>query len=252
MDVRGLVALVTGASSGVGRATAELLAARGVTVCVHGRDGAALAELAARLHGIPLAVDLAQPDGSRVLAERALAAAGRVDLLVANAGLGYAGDLSTMDSDRIRELVAVNLTAPMELTRLLLPDLLARRHGALVYVTSIAGRTGVAGEAVYSATKAGLDAFAESIRLELRGSGVRVGVLVPGVIETPFFERRGRPYARRTPRPLPAGLAATRLVRLIESGAAEAYLPRWLSLPVAIRSVLPGVYRSLAARLGES
>jgi short-subunit dehydrogenase len=130
--------------------------------------------------------------------------------------------------------------------------MVARGSGHLVYVTSIAGRTGVAGEAVYSATKAGLDAFAESLRLELHGTGVSVGVLIPGVVATPFFERRGRPYTRRRPRPLAADTVAAALVRLIETGDAEAYQPRWLRLPVAIRGTAPGLYRRLARRFGGS
>ena len=246
------VALVTGASSGLGRATAERLAARGARVLVHGRDESALAKLAKDLNATAIALDLGQPGAGRQLADQAIEAAGRVDLLVANAGTGYAGQLSTMEELRPAELVAANLTAPIELTRALLPGMLERAGGRLVYVTSIAGRTGVAGEAVYSATKAGLDAFAESLRFELTDQPVTVGVFVPGVIATPFFERRGRPYTRSTPRPLPVGRAADALLRLIDGRADEAYLPGWLRLPVAIRGVAPGLYRRLASRFGES
>jgi short-subunit dehydrogenase len=252
MLVRGAVVLVTGASSGLGWATAERLAARGATVLAHGRNEAALASLASRTGAIPLAEDLAIPGAAQRLARKALGVDGRVDLLVANAGAGYAGKLSTMDNARITDLIATNLTAPMELTRELLAPMLERGRGGLYYVGSIAGRTGVSGEAVYSATKAGLDTFAASLQLELRGTGVRVGVLVPGVIATAFFERRGRPYGRMRPRQLPVESAATALLRLIETGAAQRYLPRWLGLPVAIRFTAPGLYRRLAGRYGES
>ena len=250
METRGAVALVTGASSGLGRATAERLAARGATVIAHGRDEAALESLAKRTGAIPLVEDLAEPGAAWRLAERARMY--RVDLLVANAGSGYAGDLSTMDGTKIAGLIAANLTAPIELTRALLPAMLERGRGGLFYVASIAGRTGVAGEAVYAATKAGLDTFATSLRQELTGKGVEVGVLVPGVIATAFFERRGRPYGRMRPRLLPVDSAAHALVRLIETGAAERYLPRWLGLPVAIRFTAPALYRGLAGRYGQS
>jgi len=250
METRGAVALVTGASSGLGRATAERLAARGATVIAHGRDEAALESLAKRTGAIPLVEDLAEPGAAWRLAERARMY--RVDLLVANAGSGYAGDLSTMDGTKIAGLIAANLTAPIELTRALLPAMLERGRGGLFYVASIAGRTGVAGEAVYAATKAGLDTFATSLRQELTGKGVEVGVLVPGVIATAFFERRGRPYGRMRPRLLPVDSAARALVRLIETGAAERYLPRWLGLPVAIRFTAPALYRGLAGRYGQS
>ena len=252
MLVRGAVVLITGASSGLGWATAELLAARGATVLAHGRNEAALTSLASRTGAIPLAEDLAEAGAAQRLAQKALAVRDRVDLLVANAGIGYAGPVSTMDEARMRHLVAANLTAPMELTRELLPPMLERGRGGLYYVGSIAGRMGVSGEAVYSATKAGLDTFATSLRLELHGTGVSVGVLVPGVIATAFFERRGRPYGRMRPRQLPVESAANALLRLIETSAAQRYLPRWLGLPVAIRFTVPGLYRRLAGRYGES
>ncbi len=252
MQIRGTVALVTGASAGIGRHAAEQLAARGARVLAHGRDEAALASLTRDIDAVALIEDLSRPGAGVRLAEQAVAAAGRVDVLVANAGTGYAGELSTMDEDGIAGLVATNLTAPLQLTRALLPAMLERGGGALTFVSSIAGRTGVAGEAVYAATKAGLDAFAESLRFELRGTGVSVGVLVPGVVATSFFDRRGRPYARTRPRPSPAGPVAAALVRLIETGHAEAYRPGWLRVPVALRGVAPGIYRSLAGRFGGS
>ncbi len=252
MEIQGTVALVTGASSGVGRATALALAERGATVLLHGRNRSALDELAARTGGTAVVEDLAEPGAARRLADQAQAVADRVDVLVANAGAGFAGALSTMDDAGPPRLIAANLTAPVELTRFLLRPMLARGRGSIVFVTSIAGRIGVADEAVYAGTKAGLDVFAESLRLELHGSGVAVGVLVPGVVATEFFARRGRPYDRVRPRPLPAELAAAAVVRLIETGNAETYLPRWLRLPVTVRSVAPALYRRLATRFGGS
>jgi short-subunit dehydrogenase len=155
-----------------------------------------------------------------------------------------------MPQDTVDRLQTVNLGAPIALTRALLPGMRERGRGRLVFVTSIAGRLGVAGESVYAATKAGLDCFAESLRLELRGTGVTVGVVVPGVVDTPFFERRGAPCPRRRPRPIPATAVADAVARCVETGAAEIYAPRWLRLPVAVRGVLPGPYRRLAARFG--
>jgi short-subunit dehydrogenase len=245
--IAGSVALVTGASSGIGREVARRLAADGATVLAHGRDAAALAELDA----VPLIADLAVPGAGARLAEAALAAAGRVDIVVGNAGLGWAGPFAEMPPESAARLLAVNLAAPIDLTRALLPSF-GDRPGYLLFVTSIAGRTGVAGEAVYSATKAGLDSFAECLRFELHGRPVRVGVVVPGVVDTAFFARRGRPYARARPRPIPAGRVADRIVGMIRRGGAESYTPGWLRLPVAVRGTLPGVYRRLGARFGGS
>jgi short-subunit dehydrogenase len=250
--IRDSVVLVTGATSGIGRSTAEELARRGARVVVHGRDATAVAELAERIGAAPVTADLAQPEQTARLATETLAVAGRVDIVVANAGVGYFGPFGQMPTHDIESLVEVNLTAAVRLTRALLPAMVDRGNGYFAYVSSIAGRIGVAGESVYAATKAGLDVFAESLRLELRGSGVGVGVLVPGVVATSFFDRRGRPYGRTMPKPLPVGLVADRIVRMIERDSAEAYEPGWLRLPVAVRGVAPAVYRALAARFGGS
>ncbi|MFI5610808.1 SDR family NAD(P)-dependent oxidoreductase [Amycolatopsis sp. NPDC051903] len=242
-------ALVTGASSGIGEATARLLAEAGTHVLLHGRDRDRLAALAGELRGTVLDADLADPEAAGKLAERALAVTGGVDVLVNNAGLGWAGPLPELPAEHLARLVAVNLTAPLELTRALLPGMLARGRGRIVFVTSIAGRTGVAGEAVYAATKSGLDAFADSLRFELHGTGVTVGVVVPGVVRTAFFERRGRPYARTTPRPVSAQRVAAAVVRAAAKPG-DYYVPRWLRVPVALRGAVPGAYRALATRFG--
>lgn len=246
MRIQGAVALVTGASSGIGWAAARRLAEAGARVVAHGRDGDRLAELS-RLTGAAVVTgDLSDPASAARIAEQA----GPVDILVNNAGIGWAGAFLDMPGDEVARLVGVNLTAPIELTRAVLPGMLARGAGHLMFVTSIAGRMGVAGEAVYSATKAGLDSFAESLRFELAGTPVQVSVLVPGVVDTAFFDRRGRPYDRRRPRPLPPEVVADTLVKGIAAGRAELYAPRWLRLPVVVRGTIPGVYRRLAARFG--
>jgi short-subunit dehydrogenase len=246
--LRGAVVLVTGSSSGIGAASAVKLARSGARVIVHGTDAARVVELAGRIDAVPLTADLSQPAGADRLAEAALSVAGRVDVLVNNAGVGWAGRFADMSHADLSRLVAVNLVAPIRLTRALLPQMVSAGAGQLVFVTSIAGRVGVADEAVYAATKAGLDVFAESLRLELRGTGVGVGVLVPGAVRTAFFDRRGQPYDRRWPRLLPPQKVADALVQLIATGRAEWYVPRWLRLAVAVRGVLPGGYRRLAAR----
>jgi len=247
MRIQGAVALVTGASSGIGWAAARRLAQAGARVVAHGRDGDRLAELS-RLTGAAVVTgDLSDPAAAAAVVHQA----GAVDILVNNAGIGWAGAFPDMSGSDVALLVGVNLTAPIELTRAVLPGMLARRTGHLMFVTSIAGRMGVAGEAVYSATKAGLDVFAESLRFELTGTAVQVSVVVPGVVDTPFFDRRGRPYDRRRPRPLPAEVVADTLVKAIAADRAELYAPRWLRLPVAVRGTMPGVYRRLAARFGS-
>ena len=126
MRLDGAVALVTGASSGIGAATAAALATAGASLLLSGRDEARLAEVAARTGGTALGGDLAVPGGGAALAEQALAAApaaarGGVDILVNNAGLGWAGPFGAIPAAKVTELATVNLAAPIELSRLLVP-----------------------------------------------------------------------------------------------------------------------------------
>jgi short-subunit dehydrogenase len=263
MRLNGAVALVTGATSGIGAATATALAAAGARLLLTGRDAARLAEVAGRTGGVALAADLAAPGGPAQLAGAALQAAQTapwappgpdvpgIDILVNNAGLGWSGPLGDITAAKTAELMTVNLAAPIELTRLLLPGMIQRRSGRVVFVSSIAGVTGVRGEAVYAATKAGLSTFAESIDYEGRDHGVRACVVVPGVIDTPFFTRRGRPYGRKRPAPVPAERVARAIVSALEHDRPLVYVPRWLRLPARIHGAAPGTFRALAARYGD-
>ena len=127
VNVRGTVALVTGASSGIGRAVALRLAAEGAEVLVHGRDGARTEEVARLAAGTPLVADLAVPGSHGELADRALAVHGRIDILVAGAGAGWSGRFADMDDGELRRLVELDLVAPLALTRAVLPGMTARR-----------------------------------------------------------------------------------------------------------------------------
>jgi short-subunit dehydrogenase len=248
--VDGAVALVTGGSSGIGAAVAHRLAAGGATVLVAGRDTAATERVAAAVGGTPLVVDLAVPGGPSALAGRAEAVHGRVDLLVAGAGAGWKGRLVDMPEPVLDELVTVNLRAPIALARALLPGMLARGHGQVALLASIAGLTGVASESVYAATKAGLVIFAESLRLELSGTGVTTTVISPGAVDTPFFARRGVPYDRRSPRPVTPDRVAATVLRSVERDRPEAIVPRWLGIAPKVRALAPGTYRRMARRFG--
>jgi short-subunit dehydrogenase len=241
MEIGGARCLVTGASSGIGQATALRLAAAGAEVLALGRNRAAL-----ELVGRPIVCDLLD----REQIDAAVAAAGAVDVLVNNAGIGWRGPLHELDPDLLERLVRVNLLAPVLLTRALLPGMLARGRGHIVNVGSIVGLVGAKREAGYASTKGGLVAFTESLGQELAGRPVRVSLVTPGAIATAFFERRGQPYGRRFPRALAADKVADAIVDAIANGRAEVYVPRWLALPPRIHSLLPGLYRALAARFG--
>ena len=240
MRISGATVLITGASSGIGAATARAVAAAGGRAMLTGRDGDRLAAVAAETGGTAFVADITKP----------VEVTEPVDVLVNNAGVGWAGPFAEMTDADIDRLIAVNLAAPIRLTRALVPGMVERGRGHVVFVASIAGATGVRHEAVYAATKAGLIYFADSLRYELGGSGVGVSVVLPGVVDTPFFDRRGRPYDRRRPAPIPAERVARTIVTAIERGHAEVYQPGWMRVPARLRGGAPALFRRLAGRYG--
>ena len=244
MDLAGRTALVTGASLGIGRATALALARRGMRVRATGLEAEPLLELARSCGAAVLAADL----GDREDLDRLLGWAGPVDLLVNVAGFGRYEPLAAIAHAATLAMLSVNLAAPIRLTAALAPGMVERGWGHIVNVASIAGYVGVAREAVYSATKGGLIAFSESVRYELAGSGVGVTVVLPTVVATQFFEHRGRPYARRFPRPVAAAQVAAALVAGVERDAAEVFVPRWTIVPARLRGAAPRLFRRAAGR----
>ncbi len=177
--LNGKHAVVTGAASGIGRATAIELARRGARVTVVDVDARGLAETAARIGATSHVVDLA--DGAAI--ERFARDAGDVDVLVSNAGIAVVAPFERTRDDDWERLLAVNLRASITLTRALLPSIRARR-GALVYVASLAGLIAAPGMVAYSTTKFALVGFAESLRLELAETGVDVTTVCPGYVRT--------------------------------------------------------------------
>jgi short-subunit dehydrogenase len=250
MQLAGAVALITGASSGIGAATAIALAQAGTRLILTGRDQDRLAAVAARTRGLALAADLAEPDGPDRLIESALAQAGQIDLLISNAGAGWAGPIGDLPGSKATELLTLNLLAPIQLARLVAPGMAERGSGRLIFVSSIAGMTGVRHEAVYAATKAGLNYLAESLGYELAGTGAGVSVVLPGVVDTPFFRRRGRPYGRRLPAPIPPERVAQAIVTAAQRDLDVVYVPGWLWFPAWLHGAAPRTFRRLARRFG--
>jgi short-subunit dehydrogenase len=238
--------LVTGASSGIGRAVCPLLAERGARLVVTGRDPDRLAEAARATGAETHPADLADAGDLDRLTARLQDRP--VDVVVHCAGLGAVQDAARAEAGLLRGLLAVNVEAAERLTRAVLPGMLARGRGHLVFVTSIAAHLGVPHESAYAATKAAQSAYAESVRAEVAGTGVVVSTVAPGVVDTEFFSRRGEPYARRTPRPMPARRVAAEVVRSIEADRAERIVPGWLRVPVVLRAVAPGAYARLSGR----
>lgn len=243
-------ALVTGGSSGIGAAVARRLSAEGWRLVLNGRDTERLHHVAEQVRASAFPADLTLPGADQQLTRFALARVGRVDLLVAGAGIGWAGDFCAMPASALEEVIDVDLVATLRLVRQLVPHMVEAGSGRVVLVGSLAGAVGVRGEAVYSAAKAALGAFADALRYELRGTGVGISHVVPGVVDTPFFERRGAPYRRSRPRPVPPERVADAVWTAVSRGRDEIYVPGWLRLPVRVRGTAPALYRRLAAVFG--
>ncbi|MFF8289432.1 SDR family NAD(P)-dependent oxidoreductase [Streptomyces sp. NPDC016309] len=245
------VVLVTGASSGIGEAVADRFAADGrCRLLLAGRDEERLAAVARRTGGGALAADLAERAGVERLAAEALEREGRVDALVAAAGIGWAGPFTRMPAEAVDRLIALNLTSVVHLVRQVLPGMAERGVGRVVLIGSMAGRVGVGNEAVYAATKGGLLAFADSLRYELAGTRVGVTVVLPGAVDTPFFSRRGVPYHREHPRPVPPERVAEVVWRAVVRGREDVFVPGWLAVPARLHGAVPGFFRAMAKRFG--
>ncbi len=187
------VAIVTGAGRGIGRAAAQALAAEGAAVVLAARTRRELADVAATIReagGRALAIpaDVASADSVDALVEQTVADLGRLDLLVTAAGVASFGPLAGTKPADWDAMLGVNLRGAMLCCRAVLPAMIRQRRGTIINIGSIAARRPIAGCAVYAATKAGLAAFSQVLAEEVRGEGIRVGVVVPGAVDTPLWD----------------------------------------------------------------
>jgi NADP-dependent 3-hydroxy acid dehydrogenase YdfG len=177
--------LVTGASSGIGAATARVLAEAGHRVYAAGRRVGRLEQLAAGRPGVvPLALDVTDPASIDAAVARIEAEAGGVDVVVNNAGYAAVGPVETVDRDEVRRQFAVNVFGLLDVTRAVLPGMRERGHGRLVNVSSVAGRTTFPGSGVYGASKYAVEALSDALRMEVAGFGVDVVVVQPAFVRT--------------------------------------------------------------------
>jgi short-subunit dehydrogenase len=185
VNLENRTAIVTGASSGIGRETVKALDARGATVFAVARREELLDELAKEHDNVvPVPADVTV-EADR---ERIVSVAGDVDVLVNNAGRGWLGLVEDMSHDDVRELFELNVLAPIDLTQRVLPGMLERRRGHVVMVSSVAAYVSVPPLTVYSSTKHAIQGFADGLRRELVGRGVHLSTVNPGLVRTEFVE----------------------------------------------------------------
>lgn len=255
MNVRGRVALVTGASSGIGHATALEFGRRGATVVAVARRRERLEDLVAALGtDSPDASffdgDLADRDFSQGLVRRTLARHGRIDILVNNAAMPKHKSVFRLDPGEVETVMRVNFLAAAWTTLAALPPMLAQGEGVIVNVSSFAARVTPPRESVYAASKAALESFTEGLWSDLDGSGVHAGLVVPGAIDTEIWEKLDSPAAFRGRRH-PIMPVVEAILEVVERRRFEIQVPRAApSLWAArwLRAVFPGLLRRAMAR----
>jgi NAD(P)-dependent dehydrogenase (short-subunit alcohol dehydrogenase family) len=193
MKLRGSTVIVTGPSSGIGRETARQLARAGSNVVLASRNQKALEELAQELEPLPgrrlvVPTDVIDREAVKAMVERTLKEFGSIDVLVNNAGQGLNAPIAEGSLENIRYVFEVNLFGTIRCIQAVTPHMKERRRGVIVNVSSVVGRLASPYSGAYSATKAGLNALTDSVRLELEPYGIRVTAIYPGYTITPFHK----------------------------------------------------------------
>lgn len=243
MNLRGKSVVITGASSGIGKAAALEMARRGARVVLAARRAEPLEAVAAACRGlgveaIAVVTDVTRPEDCRRLVE----VAGTVDVLVNNAGFAIFDSIAEAKDDDLRSMMETNYFGALHCTRAVLPQMLERRSGTIVNVASIAGIMGYARMGGYSATKFAIIGMTEALRDEVLGRGVRVALVCPGTTETEFFvtaERGKMPGASR----LVPSVSPERVARAVcdaaEDGRYRRILPLLASVYMRMKEVSP-------------
>jgi short-subunit dehydrogenase len=243
MELRGKTVVITGASSGIGRATAHEMARRGANVVLAARRTDRLEEVAThcRTHGVravTVSTDVRNPDDCRKL----IAAAGEVDVLVNNAGFAIFDSAADAKLSDLRDMMDTNYFGAVHCTQAALPGMLERRRGTIVNVASILGLMGNARMSGYCATKFALVGFSEAVRAEVIGSGVKVALVCPGTTETEFFEKAEKHKIPGASRLLPS-LSPERVARAIcdaaEDGRYRRILPALAATYMRMKEIFP-------------
>jgi short-subunit dehydrogenase len=250
MDVKGRVVVLTGASRGLGVAMAKRLAGAGAKLVLAARDGDALAKVAGEV-GAAKAVtcDVAKAeDRDRLIAEAR--AVGPVDVLVNNAGVEIPVSVADHRPEDIDQEVAVNLLAPMHLARAVVGDMVARGTGVIASVSSMSGKAPTPYNAIYTATKYGLNGFTASLRIELAGTGVHAGVVCPGFVADAGMWAGTGMRAPRIMREVSPEKVVDGLMRVIGGSPEVLVTPTPMRPMLALGQLFPSLDKVMIERFG--
>jgi short-subunit dehydrogenase len=243
------VAVVTGASSGIGAALARKLAGDGYTCVLLARRESLLRDLAAEVGGEAEVCDVSDREGVERVAAAVLERHPRIALLVNNAGIPGRTTFLDGDPDRIEEVLRINYLGSVWCLRAFLPGLEAGRPSDVVNVVSVAGTVAAPSGGPYAASKHAQLAFSRSVQPLLRGRGIRVHAILPGLVETEGFPQRGRMGNRfLKPTILEPEQVAERIVSMIGPRRTESFIPRWYRALELTQALAPGLIRLGARR----
>ncbi len=247
---RGLRALITGASSGIGRALAQRFATEGARVALVARRQDELEKLEAEIReaggeALVLPCDVADREQVEACAARALENLGGIDILVNNAGYGHHRTFLEWDLADMERLMRVNYFGTLYFTKALLPQMVERRKGWLVFVSSVAGKIASPEEAAYAASKFAMEGLASALSIEVEDAGIHVLSVRPGVIRTPFFDEealaRMPPVSKR--QFVEVGRLVDAIVSALARGKRELTFPRWIASGYLVQALAPGFMR---------
>jgi len=253
-DIRGGNAIVTGASRGIGPYIAKTLAREGVNLVLAARDAARLEETRAAceslgVRALSVGTDVTLGGDRQRLIETAVRS-GPIDILVNNAGVEYPGSLTELSFDEVDGILETNLRAPVHLSKLVLPAMLERKRGAIVHVSSMAGKGGAPYNSIYSTTKFGLQGLVESMQFELEGTGVHMATVCPGFVSEAGMWANGGQKAPRMMREVSPQRVADGVLKAIR-GAREVLVVSGPIRPLlALNQLFPGLQRPLIKRMG--
>ncbi|HZD57843.1 MAG TPA: SDR family oxidoreductase [Anaerolineales bacterium] len=243
------VVIITGASSGIGAATARLLSGKGYRLSLAARRLDRLEALAGELksaggQALPIATDVTDLEDIRNLVQSTLGQFGAIDVLFNNAGIGRIDWLERLDQvEDIEFQIQVNLTGVIQVTRQVLPHMIERRSGHIINMSSVAGLIPVPAYSVYAATKYGLRGFTEALRRELRPMGIQVSGIYPSGVKTEFRGRRAATRASRIRTPdslrMDADDVARAVLKLIRRPRRALVIPAVMRLAAGMNAVFP-------------